>query len=225
MINKRKVIIYTRVSTEKDSQKSSLKRQKKELMNYAGDNNMSIVKIIEEKESGFSETRKGMLEVLELLKDKKAGTLLIQDSTRLGRGNAKMALIHQITKMNATIISYADKGPIALNDLEKMILEILSVIETYQQKLTNRKISRGMKKKINESTFNPADNLKNIDNGGRSRKKVPIKEIVRLRKLELTFKDIAATLRGLGYNVSKSTVHRRYQEYIKEKQEDKFDVK
>jgi hypothetical protein len=30
----------------------------------------------------------------------------------------------------------------------------------------------------------------------------------------LTFSEIAATLRGFGYNVSKATVHRRYQEYI-----------
>ncbi|MGM0601678.1 MAG: YneB family resolvase-like protein [Bacillota bacterium] len=217
MENKEKTIIYTRVSTEKDSQSTSLKRQKQELINYASENNMEVIKIIEEKESGFSETRKGMLEVLEMIRDKKANTLLIQDSSRLGRGNAKMALIHQIINMNGKIISHADKGAIALNDLENMILEILSVIEKYQQKLTNRKISRAMRKKITESKFNPADNLKNINNGGRQRKEIPIDEIVRLRKLELSFKDIAATLRGLGYEVSKSTVHRRYKEYNQNK--------
>ncbi|RCW51485.1 MULTISPECIES: recombinase family protein [unclassified Halanaerobium] len=214
MTNKQKTVIYTRVSTEKDSQAGSLKRQKEELINYASENNMEIIKIIEEKESGFDETRKGMLEVLELIRDKKADTLLIQDSSRLGRGNAKMALIHQILNMDGKIISYADKGAIALNDLENMILEILSVIETYQQKLTNRKISRAMRKKINESRFNPADNLKNTDKGGRQRKDIPIEEIIRLKKLELSFKDIAATLRGLGYDVSKSTVHRRYREFM-----------
>ncbi|RQD79565.1 MAG: recombinase family protein, partial [Halanaerobium sp. MSAO_Bac5] len=31
-------------------------------------------------------------------------------------------------------------------------------------------------------------------------------------------KDIAATLKGLGYDVSKSTVHRRYQEYKNKKE-------
>jgi len=72
-----------------------------------------------------------------------------------------------------------------------------------------------MKKKIESGEFDPAKNLSNIDQGGRDRKNIPLKEIIRLRELELTFKDIAATLRGLGYDVSKSTVHRRYQEYIK----------
>ena len=30
----------------------------------------------------------------------------------------------------------------------------------------------------------------------------------------LTFQDISLTLKGLGYDVSRATVHRRYQEYI-----------
>jgi len=210
-----KAVIYTRVSTQKESQKSSLKRQKRELESYADENNLKVIEIVEEKESGFNESRPGMLKVLELLQSNKADIVLIQDSSRLGRGNAKMALIHQIEKLGAEIHTLADKGRIALNDLEKMILEILSVVESYQQQLRNKNISRAMKKKIESGEFDPAKNLSNIDQGGRDRKNIPLKEIIRLRELELTFKDIAATLRGLGYDVSKSTVHRRYQEYIK----------
>ncbi|MFP4198222.1 MAG: recombinase family protein [Halanaerobium sp.] len=211
----KKTIIYTRVSTQKESQNTSLKRQKEELLSYAVENELKVIRTVAEKESGFNESRAGMLEALDLIKRKKAEILLVQDSSRLGRGNAKMALIHQVEKMGAEIHTLADNGAIALNDLEKMILEILAVVENYQQELRNQNISRAMKNKIAEGEFNPAQNLKNIDQGGRDRKEVPIKEIVRLRKLELTFKDIAATLRGLGYDVSKSTVHRRYQEYKK----------
>ncbi len=210
-----KAVIYTRVSTQKESQKSSLRRQKSELISYAEENNLKVIEIVEEKESGFNESRPGMLKVLEFLQNNKAEIVLIQDSSRLGRGNAKMALIHQIDKLGSEIHTLADKGRIALNDLEKMILEILSVVESYQQQLRNKNISRAMKKKIESGDFNPANNLSNIDQGGRDRKNIPLKEIIRLRELELTFKDIAATLRGLGYDVSKSTVHRRYQEYIK----------
>ncbi|ADO77185.1 YneB family resolvase-like protein [Halanaerobium praevalens] len=210
-----KAIIYTRVSTQKESQDTSLKRQKEELLSYALENKLKVIKIIEEKESGFNQSRPGIIKSLNLIKKKKVEVLLIQDSSRLGRGNAKMALIHQVEKMGAEIHTLADKGAIALNDLEKMILEILGVVESYQQELRNQNISRAMKNKIAAGEFNPANNLKNIDQGGRNRKEIPIKEIIRLKKLDLTFKDIAATLRGLGYNVSKSTVHRRYQEYKK----------
>ena len=118
------------------------------------------MEIIKEKHSGFDEDREGILSILELLKEELIEAVVIQDSTRLGRGNAKIALIHQIQKLKGQIITLEDKGAIALSDMEKMILEILSVIEKYQQELTNRKISRAMKKAIEEKKFRPERNLK-----------------------------------------------------------------
>lgn len=208
-----KAAIYARVSTDKPRQKTSLNRQKRELIEFARQNDIKIKKIIEEKKSGFQEERKGIIKILELLRDDHINTVMIQDSTRLGRGNSKMALIHQIQKLEGVVITLEDKGPIALNELEQMIIEILGVVEKYQQRLTNKKISRAMKKTIKEKNYNPEQNLKNIEQGGRKRKEIPLKEIIRLRKMKLTFSEIAATLRGLGYDISKSTVHRRYREY------------
>ena len=43
---------------------------------------------------------------------------------------------------------------------------------------------------------------------------MPIDEILRLRKNGLTFHEIASTLRGLGHQVSKATVHRRFQQHM-----------
>ncbi len=210
------VAIYARVSTEKKEQDSSIKRQVNELTAFCREQDYNIIEIIKEKHSGFDEEREGILSILELFKENKIEAVVIQDSTRLGRGNAKIALIHQIQKLNGQIITLEDKGAIALSDMEKMILEILSVIEKYQQELTNRKISRAMKKAIEEKKFRPEKNLKNTDQGGRKRKDLPIEEIIRLKKMGLTFHDISLTLKGLGYNVSKATVHRRYQEYMEE---------
>lgn len=210
------VAIYARVSTDKQEQDTSIKRQINELTSYCREQNYNIVEIIKEKHSGFDEDREGILSILELLKEELIEAVVIRDSTRLGRGNAKIALIHQIQKLKGQIITLEDKGAIALSDMEKMILEILSVIEKYQQELTNRKISRAMKKAIEEKKFRPERNLKNRDLGGRKRKNIPIEEIVRLRKMGLTFHDISLTLKGLGYNVSKATVHRRYQEFFEE---------
>lgn len=209
-----KVAIYARVSTDKKEQETSIKRQINELTAYCQEHNYNIVEIIKEKHSGFDEDREGILNLLELFKDKKIEAVIIQDSTRLGRGNAKIALIHQIQKLKGKIITVDDHGAIALSDLEKMILEILSVIEKYQQELTNRKISRAMKKAIAEKKFRPEKNIKNRELGGRKQKEVPLNEIIRLRKMGLTFQDISLTLKGLGYDVSRATVHRRYQEYI-----------
>lgn len=209
------VAIYARVSTEKKEQQSSLKRQIREINDFCSINNYRVKEIITEKSSGFIEERDGILILLELFKEKIIETVIIQDSSRLGRGNAKMALIHQIHKLDGNVITIEDKGLIALNDLEKMILEILGVIEKYQQKLTNRKISRAMKKAVKNGKYKPEKNLKNRDLGGRNRIELPISQIIKLRNKGLTFREIAAILRGLGYETSKATVHRRYQEYIK----------
>ncbi len=95
-----------------------------------------------------------------------------------------------------------------------MVLQIVSMVEEYQRKIHNIKIKRGMHRAI-EQGYRPEKNLKNHgDHSGRERKEAPIMEIVRLRGNSLTFAEIAATLRGFGYQVSKATVHRRYQEYI-----------
>lgn len=84
-----KAIIYCRVSTEKNTQDTSLKRQKEELQEFAEVNQFDVIKTIEERHSGFDVERDGIIEALALFKEKQADVLLIQDDTRLGRGHSK----------------------------------------------------------------------------------------------------------------------------------------
>lgn len=210
-----KAIIYCRVSTEKITQDTSLKRQKEELEILAQKHKFEVIKTIEERHSGFDVEREGIIEVLALFKDKKAEVLLIQDDTRLGRGHSKTALIHELRKMSVKVYTIQDYGEISLSDADIMVLEILSVVEEFQRKITRFKISRGMSRAIKEG-FEPHKNLSNNNMGGREKKELPVEEIINLRKRDLTFYEIAATLRGLGYDVSKATVHRRYKEYFEQ---------
>lgn len=209
-----KAIIYCRVSTTKETQETSLQRQEEELVHLAKQNQMEIVKIIKEQASGYELEREGILELLELVKDNQVQAVLIQDETRLGRGNAKIALLHCILKENVKLFSIAHNGELQLSESDSMVLKIVSMVEEYQRKLHNIKIKRGMQRAV-KNGYKPERNLKNLgESSGRDKIEVPIKEIVRLRNNELTFAEIAATLRGFGYNVSKATVHRRYQEYL-----------
>ncbi len=209
-----KAIIYCRVSTEKLSQHTSIGRQKEELVMLANKNGFSVYKIIEEKASGYEIEREGIFELLDDFKEKKANVLLVQDDTRLGRGNTKIAIIHQLLKYNVLIQTINDSGELKLSETDTLVIEIVSIVEEYQRKLHNLKIKRGMKKAI-ANGYNPHKNLRDTNIvGGRSKKEIPIEEIIRLKQLNLTFREIAATLRGFGYNVSKATVHRRYQDYL-----------
>ncbi|UYZ23769.1 recombinase family protein [Mesobacillus jeotgali] len=208
-----KAIIYCRVSTTKETQETSLARQEEELLRLAGNYGFEVASIIKEQASGYDLEREGILELLELIKDKKIGALLIQDETRLGRGNAKVAILHCILKENVKLYSVSHSGELQLSESDSMVLQIVSMVEEYQRKIHNIKIKRGMKRAV-EHGYKPQRNLKNQgENSGRERKEMPVEEIVRLRNNGLTFAEIAATLRGFGYDVSKATVNRRYLEY------------
>ncbi len=60
-----KVVIYCRVSTEKEAQDSSIERQRMELSKVASQKGFDVVDIVSEKESGYDVDREGMLTVLD----------------------------------------------------------------------------------------------------------------------------------------------------------------
>ncbi|MCZ0754139.1 YneB family resolvase-like protein [Anoxybacillus sp. J5B_2022] len=209
-------IIYCRVSTAKEEQETSLERQREELERLAAQYGFHIVKTIMEQASGYEIEREGVLELLDTLKEEKIDAVLIQDETRLGRGNARIALLHCIQKEGARLYTVSHNGEMQLSEADSMVLNILSIVEEYQRKIHNLKIKRGMQKAV-ERGYRPERNLKNVgEHAGRERLELPVEEIVRLRHNGLTFAEIAATLRGFGYDVSKATVHRRYQEYVRQ---------
>lgn len=209
-----KAIIYCRVSTTKETQETSLKRQEEELTQLAKQHLFEVVSIIKEQASGYDLEREGILQLLQIIKDEPIQAVLIQDETRLGRGNAKIALLHCILKEGIKLFGISHNGELQLSESDSMVLQIVGMVEEYQRKLHNIKIKRGMKRAVKQG-YKPEKNLKNLgEHSGRDKIDAPIEEIVRLRKNKLTFAEIAATLRGFGYNISKATVHRRYQEYI-----------
>lgn len=209
----KKAAIYCRVSTEKEAQETSLERQEEELLALAHEKGFEAVSVIRDRASGYELNRPGMLDLLDLVKQEEIDAVLIQDETRIGRGNAKIALIHCLWKEGVSVLSIADDGELQLSESDSMVLQIVSMVEEYQRKIHNLKIKRGMKRAVQKG-YRPEKNLKNRGNEmGRVRKEVPLSEIVRLRENGLTYEEIAATLRGFGYEISRATVHRRYMEH------------
>lgn len=214
-----KAIIYCRVSTDKEEQTTSLERQEEELVQLANKMNFQVAHIISERASGYELERDGILELLVRIKEEDITAVLIQDETRLGRGNAKMAILHCILKENIKLYSISSSGELVLSDADSMVLQIVSIVEEYQRKIHNIKIKRGMKRAV-ENGYRPSENLRNLGaHSGRKRVEVPIEEIVKLKQSGLTFSEITSSLNGLGYHFSKATIHRRYQEYM-----DDYDV-
>ena len=209
-----KSVIYCRVSTEKESQETSLRRQEEELLEFATLNDFEVERVFIDQHSGYDIERDGLLDLLAYIKENEIKAVFVQDETRIGRGNGRMAVLHLLQKTNTSIYTLQDKGVLNLNEMDSMLLEILALVEEYQRKLHNAKIKRGMKKAVLEG-YRPERNLKTKGNPeGRERIDVPLKEVVRLRNAGLTYEEISMTLKGLGFNISKATVHRRYIEYV-----------
>src|SRR5699024_3963033 len=208
-----KAIIYCRVSTNKKAQETSLQRQQSELIELAHKKQFDIIKIISEQASGYEIERNGILQLLELFSKKQAACLLIQDETRLGRGNTKIALYHQLKKLGISVYTHSTDGELELSEADSMVLEIVSIVEEYQRKIHKMKIKRGMKRAV-ENGYHPEENLTNHNQSpGRTRLDFPLEQVVHLRQNKLTFEEITAVLNSLGFNISKATVHRRYQEF------------
>ena len=219
MSNQKNAVIYCRVSTEKQTQETSLARQEEELIAFADKLGFTVEAIYKDQQSGYDVDREGLLEMLDTMKEKQIHTLFVQDETRLGRGNARVAVLHLLQKNETTVYSLNEAGPLALNEMDTMLLEILAIVEEYQRKLHNAKIRRGMRRAVSNG-YKPEENLKNRGNiEGRERIEVPIEEIVNLRNKGLTFQEISNTLSALGYQVSKATVHRRFMEHIAQNEE------
>ncbi|MFC4712399.1 YneB family resolvase-like protein [Planococcus dechangensis] len=210
---KKKALVYCRVSTAKDEQESSLQRQEEELMKFAFEQGYLVEEVYVDQHSGYEMDREGLLEMLNQIKSERIDAVFIQDETRLGRGHARIALLHVMKKHEVDVFTLSDQGPIALNDMDDMVLEILAIVEEYQRKIHNAKIKRGMRRAV-ENGYKPERNLKGKGNpDGRERLELPVDQIVSLKMSGLTFHEIAVTLQGFGYQASKATVHRRYKEY------------
>src|SRR5699024_8246954 len=129
---------------------------------------------------------------------KKADCLIMQDETRLGQCNTKIALFHQLSKEHIPIYTSIHNGKLEISESDSMVLQIVGIVEEYQRKNHNTKIKRGMQKAIKQG-YNPTNNLSNRNKAsGRKRKDFPIEEDVSLRENMMTLEENNKTLNGLG---------------------------
>lgn len=72
-----------------------------------------------------------------------AGAVLVQDDTRLGAGEAKLAMIHQLTRTDCQIFSLQSEGELKLEAGESKVLKVVTQVVELQRKWMGQKISQG----------------------------------------------------------------------------------
>ena len=151
------------MSTDKETQETSLIRQEEELIQFAEMQGYEVAQVFTDQHSGFDIERDGLLDLLTFVKENEITAVFVQDETRIGRGNGRMAVLHLLKKTNTSVFTLQDKGVLNLNEMDSMLLEILALVEEYQRKLHNAKIKRGMKRAVSNG-YRPEKNLKTRGN-------------------------------------------------------------
>ena len=140
-----KVCIYARVSSSEN--KDNLKRQSKQLEEYAIARGYQIYKVVEEIGSGVNDNRK---KLTKLLKDKNYNKLIVEHKDRLTRFgfNYIQILFNQIGK-EIEVVNEAE------NDKQDLMQDFISIITSFCAKLyglrrSKRKTERIVKELKNE---------------------------------------------------------------------------
>ncbi|EGK13793.1 resolvase family site-specific recombinase [Desmospora sp. 8437] len=138
-----KGILYARVSTRRMEQESSLDRQVEALTAWARRLGVEVVETITEQHSGFDLDRDGLYRLLDAIREKRVEAVLVQDDSRLGRGDAKLAIIHQLTRADCKIYSLQSGGELELEAGESTVLDIMARVEELQRRWMSKKFPGG----------------------------------------------------------------------------------
>jgi DNA invertase Pin-like site-specific DNA recombinase len=211
---KNKVVIYVRVS----SQRQEYERQLKELKNYCGKNRLSVEKVFKEKVSGAKSRaeRPAFNECLNYIQNNQINKLVVWEFSRLGRDSIDIQLsISELHDLCCSVFIYTMNLD-TLNDKcqetiqGKLVVGIFSQIAEIERDNIQRRLKSGY------------DNYRK--NGGAVGRKVgykkPIeatknyKKIVNLLQIGNKIKDIALMSEVSMNTVRKVREHLRKQEKL-----------
>lgn len=208
----KKAVIYARVSSTNDRQDTG--RQIKDLENYAGSQNIEIVKIYEEHISGAKriEERQILTECLEYCTRNSVNFLLLSELSRLGRSTLQMLRSLEILHEAKVSVYIQNLGLYTLQSDGK-VNPIASIMVTVLAEMANIERSN-IQYRLNSGRANY------IANGGKlgrkkgstkseEKLKEEYKETIALLKKGYSIRNIAR-LQGLGI----STVQRIKNQFI-----------
>lgn len=139
---KRKDIIYARVSTYKQKNRGDLERQIQNITRFAITQNPKDLEIISEVGSGLNDTRKGLIKLIRLVQEDKVSRIFINYKDRLTRfGFNYLQLICDFHKTEIVIVSTETEDQTMSEELAE---DIISIIHSFSGKLY------GLRKKVKE---------------------------------------------------------------------------
>lgn len=208
----KKAVIYARVSSTNDRQDTG--RQIKDLENYAGSQNIEIVKINEEHISGAKriEERQILTECLEYCTRKSVNFLLLSELSRLGRSTLQvlrsLEILHEakvsVYIQNLGLYTLQSDGKV--NPIASIMVTVLAEMANIERSNIQYRLNSG---RANYITNGGKLGRKKGSTKSEEKLKEEYKETIALLKKGYSIRNIAR-LQGLGI----STVQRIKNQFI-----------
>ena len=150
--NEKITALYCRLSRDDElaGESNSIKNQKSILSKYAKDNHFTNTQFfVDDGYSGTSFTRPAFMEIMELAEDRKIGTIIVKDHSRLGRNRLIVGqlLEEDFVRLNVRYIAIMDNI-----DTDKGLNDFLPIQDWFNEmhaKNTSKKVRAVMKNKGN----------------------------------------------------------------------------
>lgn len=159
-LNELKICIYLRKSRKdrdnpNESIEETLNRHKTTLLAYAQENELNIVEIKLEVESGESlAKRPKMIEMLDEIEDGKYDGVLVMDFDRLGRGDMlDQGIVISTLKRNDVKIITPDRIYDLDDDLDEEMVDFNAFFARKELKMINKRLKRGRMKSLEEGNY------------------------------------------------------------------------
>lgn len=149
---KRSVIIYVRKSRLKSDDAMEIARQVELCVDYCEKNNFEY-KIISEEGSSEDWNRKGLQEMLDMLKTDLYDGVLVTDQDRLTRDRTDFGLFVRFMKERFLLFFTLSKTYNFLNDDDIFTSGIMSEMDNHVMRTTKRKLMRGRRQALEEGIY------------------------------------------------------------------------
>lgn len=136
MIKKLRVCTYTRVSTKKKAQISSLEFQRLSIKQYIEEHNYELVLEYEDIGSGLTENRKNFKLMIKALENNEFDILIVKSVCRISRNTTIAAFVKSLLQKHGVALITIDKGINTLTN-PKSIHELVSMTQSYENESLN----------------------------------------------------------------------------------------
>lgn len=139
---KKKVVIYTRVSTQEQHTENQLG----DLLRYAEARGFDVIKVFQEKAPGTDTNRKDYKELLEIVRKRKTDIVLVWRFDRFARSTKELIeRLEEFRTLGVEFISYTENID-TTSPAGRVLFTIISSFAQFENDIRSERIKAGMKR-------------------------------------------------------------------------------